>query len=484
MIEIGRNSMVIRNADISGEGYKSFYRAYSIYDPVCHKYEQQVFFVRGSDIYMPASIGADYVRKYFPKDEISPSTGYYPKPRAANFSMIHYPRDAMQTMAMTFLERIKGDGLWQSRFLQLPTGSGKTFCTIDLACFLNVRAMVVVDTAELAIQWKKEFLNHTNMKEDDIAILSGRESVAEERKNSNRKAYIAIHKTLGMLMDDGDNVINSLMRDLGIGLRVFDEAHVDFRAICAINSFSNVEYTLYLTATPSRSNFREDNLYGKVFGRIPYFNGLAVEDDKYHTVVLDTFDSEPPIDVKAGIRTKRGFNIAKWSQYITSDDGYPKYKKFLFETIDKFKLLDRGVKIAIMLPTIDLIDKTAESLRDHYPGKADIGLFIGRIPKDDRSAELSHRIIITNDKIFDKGIDVEDLDVLMLFVPFSSKVKTEQVLGRLRHREGRPSVLIDVADVGFPECVAQQKLRRRVYLKKAKAVRSVVDEGIGDSTGK
>jgi hypothetical protein len=476
--------MVIRNADIAGSGYKSFYRAYSVYDAVSHKYVQQVFTVKGSDIYMPSSIGVDYVRRYFPEEAKEQSPMMSVDPKEASFSMVHPPRDAIQSSAMLFLNRISDDKIWQSRFLQLATGTGKTYCTIALACRLGLRSMIVVDTAELSVQWKSEFLKHTDMKESDIAILSGRDSVESERKLRSRKVYIAIHKTLGMLMDEDDNSVNKLSRDLGIGLRVFDEAHVDFHAICLINSFSNVRYTLYLTATPSRSNFREENLYGRVFGRIPYFNGRSIEDDKYHTVILTTFDSNPPIDVKGSIKTMRGFNVPKWASYISSDSGgYPNFEAAVFKIIDGFGLLNRGIKCALMLPTIELIDKMSASLKSKYGDGIDIGMFIGRIPIEDRKAELGHGFILTNDKIFDKAIDVEGLSLLIMAVPISSQVKTEQILGRLRHREGKPSILIDMADKGFPECVSQQKMRRRVYMKKAKAVRSATEEE-GEPPGK
>jgi hypothetical protein len=474
MIESGYDSMVIRNVDVSSEGYRSFYRSFSIYDPVCHRYEQQTFAVRGSDVYLPSSIGVESVRRFFPSQASEISGGLCPSPSQALFSMTHQPKDDLQKAAIAFLRRMEGDRTMPSRFLQLDTGKGKTYCTISLACALKVKSLIIVDTAELANQWKSQFLFHTDMKDSDVAILSGRESVDEARASRSAKAYIAIYRTVGMLMEESDNAVNALCRDLGIGLRVFDEAHVDFHAICMINAFSNVRYTVYLTATPSRSNFREDTLYGKVFGRIPYFNGKEIEDERYHTVILAGFSSLPPIDVSGSIKTLRGFNIPRWASWIASEDAYPRYEKFIFSLIDGMGLLKRGLKIAVMLPTIELIEKTKASLEGNYGSEADIGMFIGSVPKAGRRAELSHKLILTNDKIFDKGIDVEDLDVLILMVPFSSKVKTEQVMGRLRQRPGKPSVLIDVADVGFQECVSQQRSRKRVYVRKAKSVSNLI----------
>jgi hypothetical protein len=55
-------------------------------------------------------------------------------------------------------------------------------------------------------------------------------------------------------------------------------------------------------------------------------------------------------------------------------------------------------------------------------------------------------------------------------VPFGSLVKTEQIIGRLRYGEKKQSILVDVTDYGFEECVKQFKVRRRFYKKKAKKI--------------
>ena len=108
--------------------------------------------------------------------------------------------------------------------------------------------MIIVDTSELALQWKRISFNHTNLKDEDIVIISGEASVTKEIKSQNGKVYIAIHRTLTNMLSNDLNSINNLMNKLGIGVRVFDEAHVNFNNVCMINALSNVEYTIYLTA--------------------------------------------------------------------------------------------------------------------------------------------------------------------------------------------------------------------------------------------
>jgi hypothetical protein len=154
-------------------------------------------------------------------------------------------------------------------------------------------------------------LKHTDLIEADIKILSGQDAVKKEKEETSGKIFIAIHRTLGNIISEDSNSLNSLMNKLKIGVRIFDESHVDFKNICAINSLSNVEYTLYLTATPSRSNFNDNTLYGKVFKKIPYFNGENNASEKYHSVVFYKINTYPNLETKLNIKTRYGFSSAK-----------------------------------------------------------------------------------------------------------------------------------------------------------------------------
>jgi superfamily II DNA or RNA helicase len=466
MIEIGRNSIVVRDVDLESQEFKNINYNYSLYDRVLHKYTFSAFTIIDKDMYFPASISVEEIKKYFKNMDFVYNYKTTAKSSSISYNMKHPPRDELQKKAINFLMTMKDDDKVRERFLSLATGSGKTYVTINIISKYKKKPLIIVDTLDLAAQWKREFQNHSDLKEDEIVILSGAESVENEIKDKNGKVYIAIHRTLGNMMTEDYNSINLLMNKLKIGIRVFDEAHVNFKNVCMLNALSNVEYTIFLTATPSRSNFTDDHLYGKIFRRIPYFNGKDLTDEKYHTVVLYSMDSKPSFDEKLSVKTKYGFNSSRWASYI-ENGGYEIFWTTLTEIFDKFKLQERKMKIAIMLPTINLIKKAEQDLKGL---NLDVGVFIGEIKKEKRILELDKDVILTNDKIFDKGIDVKDLEVLINFVPFASLVKTEQIIGRLRYGKDKASVLIDVTDYGFDECIKQFKIRKRFYKKKAKKI--------------
>ena len=469
MIEVGRNSIIVRNVDLTSQAYKNINYEYSLWDNVYRKYTFSAFTVIDSDLYFPSSVGVQQIQKYFPNKDVIYNYKTTSKASQVVYNMKYGPNTDLQKDSINFLMRMKNDQSTRERMLSLPTGKGKTYVAINVISKYKKKPLIVVDTLELASQWQREFLKHTDIKPDDIVILSGSDSIKKEKKEQNGKVYIAIHRTLSNMLDEDFNSINLLMNKLKIGIRVFDEAHVNFKNVCMINALSNVEYTLYLTATPGRSNYTDDHLYGKVLRRIPYFSGKdnAQNINRYHTVVLFKMDSKPSLDEQIASKTKYGFNSGKWASNL-ENESYEIFLKAILDIFEKFKLEERKKKVAIILPTISLIKKLKTDIEANI--KLTTGLFIGEVKQSDREEAKKQDILLTNDKMFDKAIDIPDLEILINFVPFGSPVKTEQIMGRLRYREGKSSILIDVTDIGYESCVNQMKTRKRFYKKNAKKI--------------
>lgn len=455
------------------KNFKRFNSNFSLYDGVKHKYVFSVFSIIGDDIYIPATVGVESIQSFFPEEEVSYNK-ITPKAEKIEYTMLHVPRNELQEKAIKFLTQITGKKSEKNLFLSLGTGEGKTYITINTISQIKKRPLIIVDTLELATQWKNEFLKHTNLTDSDIVVLSGQKTVNKEKANPTAKIYIGMHQTLGSMLTDDANSVNDLMKKLKIGVRVFDESHVEFGNICRINSLSNVQYTIYLTATPSRSNFNDNSLYGKVFKKIPYFNGKELSQANYHTVILYPMNTKPPLDVKLTIKTKYGFSINKWAAYVSSQ-AYEALLETVEEIFSKFSLLERKKKTAIILPTNDLVKKLKADLEFNHPGVS-ISAYIGEIKPEDRQEQLKKDILITNDKMFDKAIDVPDLECLINFVQLGSLVKTEQIIGRLRYKEGKSSILFDITDYGFDETIKQLKIRKRFYKKKAKKIIEIKKE--------
>ena len=473
MIEIGRNGIIIRNVDLESADYKRFFHTFSVYDEIYHKSISSVITVIDNDVYVPSTINIRSIQGYFKDKPISYNYANTAKFKTMSYIMKHSPRNDLQEAALDFLRQMQNDKNNHQRFLSLETGSGKTFVSIALIGILGLKSMVIVDRQKLADQWKNEFLKHSDIDPNRIKILSGKESVDDAIEHADDyDVYIAMHRTLGLLLEEDCNSINSLMNTLGIGFRIFDEAHLNMKNICQINSLSNVEYTLYLTATPSRSNFKDDTIYGRVFKLVPYFNGKdnpeLQQPRNFRDVILYKFNSNPSSEAKAACKTPAGFSSAKWGRYI-EDEGYDEFIKCLIDIFKNFKLVQRQKKVAIILPTNDLIDKAKIDFDEQF--EIDTGVFNGTVKLSERQKELDKDVFFSTDKSFGVAIDKQDLEVLINFCPFSSHTKLEQMVGRLRYVPGKTHVVIDVTDIGFPSCKNQLRQRKQFYIHDAKSIR-------------
>lgn len=475
MIEISRNSIVIRNVDLESKEYEKFFKSFSVYDEIYHKYFTNVITTIGNDVYVPSTISIKSIKNYFPDKELIYNFANTAKTAKINYVMKHRPRNDLQLEAIEFLSKMKNDKNIHQRFLSLATGSGKTFVSITMVGIIGLKTMIIVDRQELAEQWNREFINHTNIDPSRIKILSGKESIKDAIKNQkDYDVYIAMHRTLGMLLEEDSNSINALMNKLKIGFRIFDEAHLNMKNMCQINSLSNVEYTLYLTATPSRSGFRDETIYGRVFKLVPYYNGKDNEEiaqvTNFRDVILYKFNTNPSVDVKASCKTPKGFSCAKWARFI-EDEGYESFFTCLTDIFNNFKLIEKHKKVAIVLPTNDLISKTKNDFEALF--NIETGLYTGKTKKEDKTTERNKDIFFTTDKMFGVGLDKQDLEVLINFCPFSSAVKLEQMVGRIRYVQGKSHVVIDVTDVGFPSCKNQLRIRKKFYMKDAKSIKEM-----------
>lgn len=473
-IELHTDSMILREVDVKSEAFRKLKTKYSLWSQTRYGgnyISYSAITVIGNDAYMPRFIKPESIQMFYPN--IQSSQNYLSTAPAGDIrmKMIHAPRDDTQKSAIAFLtEMAKSDNECAARFLSLPTGGGKTFVTISALAELGKRAMIFVDTLDLANQWVKEINTHSSLRAGETMILSGQDSITRALKNDKVKIFICMHQTAHAYMETAPGAFASLMNSLRIGVRVFDEAHVDFGNIIKINSVSDVMYSIFLTATPGRSGYENDRLYHDIFDSVPLFSGTAV--NRYHTVVVCRFDSKPTDKMLMSSTIQHGasdwFSGVKWADFIVTPECYPNYEKALFSLIDQFGLIVRGKKFFIMCPTIELIKKTQESINKHY--HIEPSLFIGEADTEEREKALKSRIVITNEKMLGKGLNVLDLDALINFVQYGSPIMAKQIMGRLRNIPGHNHLMFDITDAGYPDCERLQKARLKFYRFNAKEV--------------
>ena len=80
------------------------------------------------------------------------------------------------------------------------TGFGKSYCSIFTICHTRRKSIVVTYSLTILEQWKGYVLKYTNIKDKDIYLIKGSDSInmllTERTKHINAKIYLVSHATL------------------------------------------------------------------------------------------------------------------------------------------------------------------------------------------------------------------------------------------------------------------------------------------------
>jgi len=390
-------------------------------------------------------------------------------------------RDEIQEKVMKYLNHSSKLDKYKSmqKYLGLDTGFGKTFCAVKYIVDNKERPIIFVDQESLALQWKDRITKYTDTKPDEIYYISGKPSVDKLMNMSNEeilniKFFICCYRTLTINIKNtgSSSNISDLFNKIRITLKVFDEAHVEYVSIFKMDMISNLK-SLYLSATPKRSDVKEDKVYQNIFKtvKILKMEELVGTKENYHNIAVYKWNSKPNLLEENACSTKYGFSMAKYCSYLENkkyDEFEERIYKILFETI----LANRKKKkTAILFGTLSLLDKFYDNLIQYCKDqnyKLVINKFTGNTAKEDKLKILDETdIIITTEKSFSKGMDVKNLKVLINTVPFSSDTKLTQVVGRLRQIPGKNVIFVDLNDIGFGA------IRNQLYSKTNKVYKKL-----------
>lgn len=348
------------------------------------------------------------------------------------------------------------------RFSNLDTGFGKTFCTIKVISVLGKCAMIVMANSNLMKQWIDSLKDFTNIKDHEIEIISGRDSIQKAIKAKEKPLiYICSTQTLAIMSEE--NKLQEFIDSCGIGIKVIDEAHEMMSAVTSIDLGCDVYYNFYLTATPERSDTREAILYNRITKTFLKFGGYTANIMQYVHVKNVYINTYPTPWHKRICNTRQGFSGTIYEKFIFKNDR----KKTFFYLICKYvcsKILsqDPDAKILITFSIRESINEIARLFATNDNVKC--GIFTNDTESSKKLKELNKNIILSTIKSSGAGMDIKNLRCIINFVPFKSPVLLHQLMGRLRYIEGKALFYFNIVDEGY-ENIIRQNIKRQYFFK-------------------
>lgn len=387
------------------------------------------------------------------------------KPKKMTIKLKVQPRNELQTKSIMFLTG-EGEFSYTNKYsqlsLNLPTGEGKTYVTIASCTRIKEKVLIITNVENIKEQWYQSLLKFTNINEEEIININSSKILKKiwEDDLPPYKIYLVNHATLTSFANKYSWFeLDTIFKNMGIGVKVIDEAHKNFGNTVMMDLYTNVKKTIYLTATLNRSDWREDKVFNTFFSTIAKYGKNAIYTKEKTTIYVPVkYNSHPSVRTQARMKTFRGFNRYRYCDYCIENE---KFIEVLTQMLTTFTAKDYG-KILILISKIDSGFILADMIREKFPNKK-VGIYNSKIDKEEKIEQKKSDIIISTAASLGTGSDINNLRVVIMCEAYSSDVISIQTLGRLRTIEGVECFFVELVDEGFNMIIEMQKRRERLF---------------------
>ena len=360
-------------------------------------------------------------------------------------SSLYEPRNEIQEESIKFLT----EDPFKQKGLNLATGIGKTFCVAYASTKLGLKTIIITPNEMLKEQWINTYSKMFDYRPKHLMNIAGSNIIESFMQDLIEPAdvYFVNHQTLrSYLMSHNEYEFHQFFKKLGVGIKVYDESHMEFANILFIDFFTNTENTWYLTATFDRSDKTESKCFKRAFSSVVCYGEIESKEVVrkhviYHTV---NFDSRISPKHRAKLLAYPGYTSNRYGQYAFEWDPNESAYKVIREILLKIK--DIEGKTLIFVPLIDNVEQVVSNIKRDFPEKT-VGAYHSKIPKDEKESAEKKDIIVSTIKSCGTGRDIKGLRCVICAEPVASKVIAEQMIGRLRpYADDKDTYFFDCVD--------------------------------------
>lgn len=411
-------------------------------------YKQIEYDENNKILYVPRGIDIYYIEELFNVVSFYDNTVDRFEHNKSNTLIKYKPRDNKQIEALKFLT---SQGCYQYNkssnqlMLSLNTGSGKTYLGIAYIALMNLKSIIITESNSWLEQWDERIQEHSNITNREIYYIKGSPSILSLMKKTNEelsqyKIYLITHSTISRFASsNGWNSIRELFIHLGIGIKIFDEAHLDFDNITKIDFHTNTLKTLYLTATPAKGDEQENNIFRLYFKNIPKLILFDPNTDPHTNYLAIRYKSGLDMLEMSSCMNIHGFNKTAYCDQVIYKDNFDYILRIVMNILLKLP----GKKL-LFLATNKGVDFVYKWILANYPefNENTIGIFTSLNPN--KELALNCPLILTTSKSAGAAVDIPRLTCsVQLAEPIKSEPQNRQRFGRTREYN---SLYIDLVD--------------------------------------
>lgn len=357
-----------------------------------------------------------------------------------------------------------------SWYVNLSQGMGKTLLSVYLISIFQKKTFIMCYRKKILKQWQDTFKKMTNIDTRRVIEIDSSKIFEKICDGTFDVSKFDIYLcTPGVITSfakrNSYNDIDTIMRTIGIGFKIYDEAHRDIRNMIMINAFSNVNRTLYLSGDKRQSNDIRTTKFKRIFQTTDFIIPDKEMTDKlrYIVGVVVKYTTDPtPLDV-CGCYTKEGFSFFNFMKYqIEKDEFY----EALFYTLDNIiKLNSNNNRIVILTHMIEHVDDIYEKVSSRYSHIL-FGKYHSGIDDEEKdNVKQNAECIISTYSSFSTGMDAANIRYVISTSPCSI-IDDNQSSGRARPLStGDDCFYFMLNDEGFEYTKEKIKARTKYLLE-------------------
>lgn len=338
------------------------------------------------------------------------------------------------------------------KVIELQAGQGKTLCALFAVERIGMRAALDIKPMYID-RWLDDLARAGgiyNLTPKEITVVRGSKALSNLIETAltgemQYKFIVFSNKTLaiyykeyitGQNMDKYHNVLPyDLMKVLGVGVRVTDEAHQDFHACFRADLFTHVPKTISLSATLEPDDIFLQQMYEVVYPRELRYGGSTYH--KYVDVISVPFKIDREVKAKVRFNQKgmMSYNQNVYEESILdSKKRTSNYMHMVTDLTTKYFINKRhaNYRLLIFAGRVDMCVAIVKHLSEVFPK-----LKIGKYTEEESYDVLDELDIIVSTPISaGTAVDISELQVCLNLVALGSSQANLQMIGRLRELRG------------------------------------------------
>ena len=360
-----------------------------------------------------------------------------------------------------------------------------TYCAGVGMCLWKTKTLVITHRDNLRSQWIHSLYNMSGFSSREVHEITSSEElydIAHGNFKGNYDVYLITHATFlaGMKRIGDMRTAQNITKNLGIGLKIIDEAHLYFKSTILIDCVFNVCRNLYLTATDGRSQKEENHIFRHVFSNAVYYKPSALLDDNqpkkwvnYITMAVNTHIN--PNVYKYRVAGGKGMNPASYGKWVIKNDKKNTHFKCCTDLVRSLYMEDEHAKVIIFMPLIELCQDCAFWINKHLSRDKsfpyDLTIRTINSSNSKRENELNKRadVIVTTIASAGTGTDIPGITDIICCSPYCSQISAEQIFGRIRYIP-KQCHYYDIYDISVPMDKFWLKARFRKFKVLAKSI--------------